>query len=108
MAASRISAFLNSARKGFIAATITVAALAFPLEASAKTYLVNGILSATAIGYGFKNLKAKIPNASLFLMVTGLEPAASASPSSRISASATPQIPPNSSRSPAFPRVPTW
>ena len=73
MAASRISAFLNSARKGLIAATITVAALAFPFEASAKTYLVNGILSATAIGYGFKNLKAKIPNASLFLMVTGLE-----------------------------------
>jgi len=41
--------------------------------AAAKTYLVNGILSATAIGYGFKNLKQKIPNASLFLMVTGIE-----------------------------------
>jgi len=41
--------------------------------AQAKTYLVNGILSATPIGYGFKNLKNKIPSASLFLMVTGLE-----------------------------------
>ena len=30
-------------------------------------------LSATAIGYGFKNLKKKIPRASLFLMVTGIE-----------------------------------
>lgn len=41
--------------------------------AVAKTYLVNGILSATPIGYGFKNLKGKIPRASLFLMVTGIE-----------------------------------
>lgn len=43
------------------------------VEVSAKTYLVNGILSATPIGYGFKNLKKKIPGASLFLMVTGIE-----------------------------------
>jgi hypothetical protein len=41
--------------------------------AQAKTYLVNGILSATPIGYGFKNLKKKIPGASLFLMVSGIE-----------------------------------
>ena len=41
--------------------------------AQAKTYLVNGILSATPIGYGFKNLKKKIPSSSLFLMVSGLE-----------------------------------
>ena len=44
-----------------------------PVEAAAKTYLVNGILSATPIGYGFKNLKQKIPGASLFNMVTGVE-----------------------------------
>ena len=44
-----------------------------PAAAQAKTYLVNGILSATPIGYGFKNLKKKIPSASLFLMVTGAE-----------------------------------
>lgn len=44
-----------------------------PSDVSAKTYLVNGILSATPIGYGFKNLKKKIPGASLFLMVTGIE-----------------------------------
>jgi hypothetical protein len=73
MAALRIPAFFGSARRGVIAAAIAAAALAFPIEASAKTYLVNGILSATAIGYGFKNLKTKIPGASLFLMVTGLE-----------------------------------
>lgn len=55
-------------------ATIALLAVAsVPSTASAKTYLVNGILSATPIGYGFKNLKKKIPNASLFLMVTGLE-----------------------------------
>ncbi len=54
-------------------AGLGIALAAVPGPASAKTYLVNGILSATAIGYGFKNLKRKIPNASLFLMVTGLE-----------------------------------
>lgn len=53
-----------------VAALLLVAAAG---PAAAKTYLVNGILSATAIGYGFKNLKKKIPNASLFLMVTGIE-----------------------------------
>ncbi|GIL03231.1 MAG: hypothetical protein BroJett030_31300 [Alphaproteobacteria bacterium] len=53
-----------------LAATLTAA---MPGLAQAKTYLVNGILSATPIGYGFKNLKQKIPNASLFLMVTGIE-----------------------------------
>ncbi len=57
-----------------IAATLTVLlALGAPQIAAAKTYLVNGILSATPIGYGFKNLKKKIPGASLFLMVTGIE-----------------------------------
>lgn len=55
------------------AAALAAAALLAPAQASAKTYLVNGILSATPIGYGFKNLKQKIPNASLFLMVTGIE-----------------------------------
>ena len=57
-------------------ATLVIAAslaLTGPSAASAKTYLVNGILSATAIGYGFKNLKKKIPGAKLFLMVTGIE-----------------------------------
>ena len=38
-----------------------------------KFMAVRKFLSATAIGYGFKNLKKKIPNASLFLMVTGME-----------------------------------
>ncbi len=45
----------------------------FASDVLAKTYLVNGILSATPIGYGFKNLKKKIPSASLFLMVSGIE-----------------------------------
>lgn len=54
-------------------ACLSLTLVAVPGTASAKTYLVNGILSATAIGYGFKNLKKKIPGASLFLMVTGLE-----------------------------------
>jgi hypothetical protein len=51
----------------------TALILTVPGAAQAKTYLVNGILSATPIGYGFKNLKSKIPSASLFLMVTGIE-----------------------------------
>lgn len=57
------------------AATVLATALVLtvPAAAQAKTYLVNGILSATPIGYGFKNLKSKIPSASLFLMVTGIE-----------------------------------
>lgn len=54
-------------------AALALAFAALPAPATAKTYLVNGILSATPIGYGFKNLKKKIPNASLFLMVTGVE-----------------------------------
>jgi hypothetical protein len=60
---------------GALAAALSLAALVgfAPSAANAKTYLVNGILSATPIGYGFKNLKKKIPNASLFLMVSGLE-----------------------------------
>ncbi|MEC9343352.1 MAG: hypothetical protein VYD64_05855 [Pseudomonadota bacterium] len=51
------------------------AALVLPLApaASAKTYLVNGVLSATAIGYGFKNLKKKIPGATLFNNMIGGE-----------------------------------
>jgi hypothetical protein len=58
----------------FAAAGFLALGIAFlPGAASAKTYLVNGILSATPIGYGFKNLKKKIPSASLFLMVTGAE-----------------------------------
>lgn len=56
-----------------LAALAMTAAALTPAEALAKTYLVNGILSATPIGYGFKNLKAKIPGASLFNMVSGLE-----------------------------------
>ncbi len=55
------------------ATLLSVALLTHAPAAVAKTYLVNGILSATAIGYGFKNLKSKIPGASLFLMVTGIE-----------------------------------
>jgi len=56
-----------------VAASLALMAGIAPSMAQAKTYLVNGILSATPIGYGFKNLKKKIPNASLFLMVSGLE-----------------------------------
>jgi hypothetical protein len=41
--------------------------------AFAKTYLVNGILSATPIGYGFKNLKKKLPGAKLFNNMFGGE-----------------------------------
>jgi hypothetical protein len=55
------------------ACALALALAALPAPAFSKTYLVNGILSATPIGYGFKNLKKKIPNASLFLMVTGIE-----------------------------------
>lgn len=54
-------------------AMLAAAIVMAPVAAQAKTYLVNGILSATPIGYGFKNLKKKIPGASLFLMVTGAE-----------------------------------
>ncbi|MCB1428956.1 MAG: hypothetical protein KDJ48_02065 [Nitratireductor sp.] len=64
---------LRPATKLATAALAASLALAMPGSAFAKTYLVNGILSATAIGYGFKNLKKKIPGASLFLMVTGIE-----------------------------------
>ena len=50
------------------------AAVAFsPQTAFAKTYLVNGILSATPIGYGFKNLKSKLPRAQLFNNLFGGE-----------------------------------
>ncbi len=55
------------------AAALSFGAVSMASEAQAKTYLVNGILSATPIGYGFKNLKKKIPGASLFLMVSGIE-----------------------------------
>jgi hypothetical protein len=61
------------APKSTILALAAILALGSGGPAAAKTYLVNGILSATAIGYGFKNLKKKIPSASLFLMVTGIE-----------------------------------
>lgn len=44
-----------------------------PMAASAETYLVNGILSATPIGYGFKNLKQKLPSARLFNNLVGGE-----------------------------------
>jgi hypothetical protein len=56
-------------------ATLIIAAglASAPAMAHAATYLVNGILSATPIGYGFKNLKKKLPSAKLFLMVTGWE-----------------------------------
>lgn len=57
----------------FAAALVFAAALSVPGAASAKTYLVNGILSATPIGYGFKNLKAKLPNARLFNNIFGGE-----------------------------------
>ncbi|MCB1451672.1 MAG: hypothetical protein KDJ67_16430 [Nitratireductor sp.] len=71
------SAALTSKRRfgSRIMTAAIAAAIAFaaPGAAQAKTYLVNGILSATAIGYGFKNLKKKIPGSSLFLMVTGIE-----------------------------------
>ncbi|MFZ1816056.1 MAG: hypothetical protein WBO55_00075 [Rhizobiaceae bacterium] len=70
------SDWLHSSRAGrrLIPAIVALGlAVTAPGVAQAKTYLVNGILSATAIGYGFKNLKKKIPGASLFLMVTGIE-----------------------------------
>ena len=62
----------------FAASMLAVLALAigsvcFSSQASAKTYLVNGVLSATPIGYGFKNLKKKIPNATLFNNMIGGE-----------------------------------
>ncbi|MCG6856757.1 MAG: hypothetical protein LJE67_01680 [Salaquimonas sp.] len=65
---------LKSAGRG-TATLILGCALVLPLPAaaSAKTYLVNGILSATAIGYGFKNLKKKIPGATLFNNMFGGE-----------------------------------
>ena len=72
--ASRPGRFFNRVVRGAGVAALA-GALVAPTASSAfaKTYLVNGILSATPIGYGFKNLKTKIPGASLFLMVTGLE-----------------------------------
>jgi len=72
--ASRLPHLLRSAARQIGAIALSATLLA-PLatDASAKTYLVNGILSATPIGYGFKHLKQKLPRASLFLMVTGLE-----------------------------------
>lgn len=60
-------------KAALVGAVLAVAMAGLPSPVQAKTYLVNGILSATPIGYGFKNLKKKIPNASLFLMVSGLE-----------------------------------
>ena len=44
-----------------------------PIAANAETYLVNGALSATPLGYGFKNLKAKLPSARLFNNLVGGE-----------------------------------
>jgi hypothetical protein len=58
---------------GIMAFILGLCLAAAPGTAMAKTYLVNGILSATPIGYGFKNLKKKLPSATLFLMVTGWE-----------------------------------
>ena len=69
-----VSSCLKGARRGALIAAVLSAGVAFaPAEVFAKTYLVNGILSATPIGYGFKNLKNKLPSARLFLMVTGFE-----------------------------------
>lgn len=73
MAPNLTGRFSVSARATLIAVAVMAAMMLAPVQASAKTYLVNGILSATPIGYGFKNLKEKIPSASLFLMVTGAE-----------------------------------
>lgn len=75
IAASRAKRFVSKGVGRHLAIAALAAMLTVPVSgmAQAKTYLVNGILSATPIGYGFKNLKGKIPNASLFLMVTGLE-----------------------------------
>ena len=58
---------------GLLVLALALMTIMTAASAHAKTYLVNGILSATPIGYGFKNLKQKIPNARLFLMVTGFE-----------------------------------
>lgn len=57
----------------FGAMALTLAGICVPTQASAKTYLVNGVLSATPIGYGFKNLKKKIPGATLFNNMIGGE-----------------------------------
>jgi hypothetical protein len=72
MANSR-SVTVRKLAHGLAGVLIALAAVSAPQAAQAKTYLVNGILSATPIGYGFKNLKQRIPRASLFLMVTGVE-----------------------------------
>lgn len=77
IAANRVNRFSTLGRRaGRIAGTTLLAAmLLVPVagSAKAKTYLVNGILSATPIGYGFKNLKKKIPGASLFNNLFGGE-----------------------------------
>ena len=59
-----------------ITTSLCAAALGLTLAtapAAAETYLVNGVLSATPIGYGFKNLKSKLPNARLFNNMIGGE-----------------------------------
>ena len=80
MLPKRVARAKAAASNDLVAAT-AVAILAGQLAAaSAKTYLVNGILSATPIGYGFKNLKTKIPSMRpCSSMVTGSRPAGSAS-----------------------------
>jgi hypothetical protein len=55
------------------ALSLGLAVWSAPTAASAETYLVNGILSATPIGYGFKNLKQKLPSARLFNNLFGGE-----------------------------------
>lgn len=67
------SAFPRTGRVAAIALLASMLAIPVAGQASAKTYLVNGILSATPIGYGFKNLKKKIPGASLFNNLFGGE-----------------------------------
>ena len=70
--AGRFCASLRSARlHGAGIALAAALLLTSPTGTNAKTYLVNGDLSATPIGYGFKNLKKKLPSAKLFNNMIG-------------------------------------
>lgn len=57
-------------------------ALAVPaVEGPSKTYLINGLMSAVPfIGYGFRNLSAKMPEAKLYSYLTPVEGAAAVYP----------------------------
>ncbi len=70
-----VSIMVSPVMRIFLSFSIVFAGLLFqPVSASARTYIVNGLVSAVPfIGYGMANLGKKIPGAKVFSYITSVE-----------------------------------